>query len=301
MSTLWTGNLASGLEMAGGDWQSYFTYGSQPGESMDQWPNSQNDPNKWNDTLVMTVYVCDVFNGTYTIGPTGSGADYPTIVAALNDLNSCGISGPTTFSIYPGTYTGQVNIGQLPGASAINTVTFQSSTGVAADVILTYAATGSGDNYVVRLDGADYITLQNMTIKTATTGTFGYGIVLANSANYNIILGNVIESVPGTTSSSTAGIYSGTTLDEYNIISGNTIRYGYYGIYLGGPSTASTENGNIVDGNIVTDWYYYGIYQSYQRNHVINGNTFTNASNSGVVYPLRAYYCYDGTIMTKNR
>ena len=302
VSTLWTGNLASGLEDGPVVIGSHtFTYGSHQVKVWTSGPNSQNDPNKWNDTLVMTVYVCDVFNGTYTIGPTGSGADYPTIVAALNDLNSCGISGPTTFSIYPGTYTGQVNIGQLPGASAINTVTFQSSTGVAADVILTYAATGSGDNYVVRLDGADYITLQNMTIKTATTGTFGYGIVLANSANYNIILGNVIESVPGTTSSSTAGIYSGTTLDEYNIISGNTIRYGYYGIYLGGPSTASTENGNIVDGNIVTDWYYYGIYQSYQRNHVINGNTFTNASNSGVVYPLRAYYCYDGTIMTKNR
>jgi hypothetical protein len=180
-------------------------------------------------------------------------------------------------------------------------VTFQSSTGVASDVVLTYSATAAGDNFVVKLDGADYITIQNMTIKTATTGTFGRAIELSNGANYNIIVGNIIESVPGATSSTTAGIYSNTTLDEYNIISGNTIRHGYYSIYLGGPSTTSTENGNIIDNNILENYYYYGVWQSYQRNHVINGNKLSNASNSGVVYPLRTYYCYDATIVTKNR
>ena len=302
VSVAWTGNLGTGLEDGPVVIGSHsFTYGTHVVKVWTSGPNGQSDPNPWNDTMSLTVYVCDVFNGTYTIGPTGTGADYPTIVDALNDLNSCGISGPTTFSIYPGTYTGQVSIGQLPGASATSTVTFQSSTGVASDVILTYAATGTGDNYVIRLDGADYITIQNMTIKTATTGTYGYGIVLTNGAHYNIIVGNTIESVPGTTSSSTAGIYSGSTLDEYNVISGNTIRYGYYGIYMYGPSSASPENGNIIDGNIITDWYYYGTYPYYQRNYVVNGNTFTNASNSGVVYPLMAYYCYDGSIITKNR
>ena len=61
-------------------------------------------------------------SGTYTVG--GTSPDYTSVVAAANDLNSKGISGPVTFNIRPGTYTGRVVINNITGADNNNRITF---------------------------------------------------------------------------------------------------------------------------------------------------------------------------------
>jgi hypothetical protein len=183
---LWTGLLTPGQESTAINLGSHtFTYGVYTLKVWTSMPNGQTDPMALNDTMTRILNICDIMSGTYTIG--GSGADYPTFAAALTALNGCGVGAPVIFNVQPGTYTTQVSIGEIAGASATNTVTFQSSTGIPADVTISYAATGTAENFVVRLNGADYITLKNMTIKTATTGTFGYAVVLANGANYNTL------------------------------------------------------------------------------------------------------------------
>jgi hypothetical protein len=56
-----------------------------------------------------------------------------------------------------------------------------------------------------------------------------------NGASYNYIQGNNIQSnATASMDYSSAGIYSGNTIDEGNIIAGNTIAHGYYGIFLSG-------------------------------------------------------------------
>ena len=62
-------------------------------------------------------------SGSYTIG---SGGSYSTFTAAVADLTSNGVSGPVTFNVISGTYTEQISIGSISGASSTNTITFQS-------------------------------------------------------------------------------------------------------------------------------------------------------------------------------
>ena len=69
-------------------------------------PNGGLDDNHWNDTLEITVHVCDALNGVYTIG--GASPDYVSFNAAVADMLTCGITGPVIFNVRTGTYTEQV-------------------------------------------------------------------------------------------------------------------------------------------------------------------------------------------------
>ncbi len=113
-------------------------------------------------------------NGDYTIG--GTSPDYATINDAVTALTNDGISGPVTFNIRTGVYNEQVEIGAISGAGSTSRITFQSETNSNNDVTITYAPTGSSDNYTFKLDAAEYITFQFLTLET--TGTSGYNHVV---------------------------------------------------------------------------------------------------------------------------
>ena len=99
-------------------------------------------------------------SGPYTIG---SGGNYTTFTAAAADLNSVGVDGSVIFNVISGTYTEQFEIGIVSGTSAINTIIFQSQSGNNADVEIQFTASAAVTNYIARLNGADYVTFQNMT------------------------------------------------------------------------------------------------------------------------------------------
>ncbi|MBI3142618.1 MAG: hypothetical protein HYZ16_07315, partial [Bacteroidetes bacterium] len=96
-------------------------------------------------------------SGNYTIG--GSGASYSTVTAAVSALTTNGVSGPVTFSIADGTYSGQVSLGSsITGASSTNTITFKGASGDSSKVIIT-----NSSNYTIYSTGSDYITFQDLT------------------------------------------------------------------------------------------------------------------------------------------
>src|SRR5690349_4233781 len=101
--------------------------------------------------------------GTYTVGP---GGNYTTLTAAVADLTSKGVSAPVVFKLKDGTFSEQVSIGAITGSSATNTITFESESGDAANVILSFAPT-STDNYVIRLNNASFVTFRNFSIETS--------------------------------------------------------------------------------------------------------------------------------------
>ena len=107
--------------------------------------------------LVIPTQLSAQLSGIKTIGP---GGDYTTFAAAASDLNSVGVGGAVTFEVIPGTYTEQFELGSISGASASNTIVFQSQSGNAADVTVQFSQP-SGANYIVRLNDADYVTFQN--------------------------------------------------------------------------------------------------------------------------------------------
>ncbi|MBI4548251.1 MAG: hypothetical protein HY707_09740, partial [Ignavibacteriae bacterium] len=216
-------------------------------------------------------------SGTYTIG---SGGNYSTFTAAVNDLTSQGVSGAVIFNVLNGTYTDQFVIGQITGASSSNTIAFQSQSGNATDVALQFTPTAS-NNYVVRLNQADYITFQNMTLIASGSTSYGVVIKLDGDANNNRFIDNILTSVSTTSSSANLAILyaDGDSLDN-TVISGNTFSNGSYGVYLDGVSTSVPSSGLQITGNTFSTTGYNPIFARYQTSPQINGNTMTvpNAS-----------------------
>lgn len=194
--------------------------------------------------------------GVYTIKADGTG-NYPSFGAAVAAMG-CGIGGPVTFNVSPGTYAEQVYMRRIYGASAINRVTFQSANGDASGVVLTAAGTNTA-NYVLKLDSTDYITYKNISIQ-ATSATNGRVVEIAGTSSFDSLLNNTITT-PATTNNNVAraAVY-GTSLSGNSIvIKGNTITNGASGIYISG-NTINKSNNLSIQENIVKGVYQYGIY-----------------------------------------
>lgn len=258
-------------------------------------PNDSIDQDFTNDTTVFNVFACQNLTGVYTVG--NATANFPTFADVYTALTNCGISGPVTFKIKSGTYTQQMALPYINNVSDINTITFESESGNKNDVIIQYNAAGTGDNYVVKLDGTKYIIIKNITIKSLNA-TYGRVVELANGAEYNTLQGCKLDMMP-TTTSTVSGIYNASsTYEHHNKIIGNEINGGYYGIYFYGAS-ATKETGNVFEGNIINGFYYYGLYAYYQDSASYIGNTISNPVNT-TAYGLYSYY-NDNAMYLKNK
>jgi gliding motility-associated-like protein len=128
-------------------------------------------------------------------------------------------------------------------------------------------------NYVVKLDGASYITWRALTIKPLDDD-YGRGFVLDGKASYDSIV-NCIIVLPAASSSSDdiSGVYADALSGEYNVIAGNNITNGANGIYLRATSAALHTSNNVIDSNTVTGAYYYSIYISNNERIRVTKNT----------------------------
>ncbi|MCX6232871.1 MAG: right-handed parallel beta-helix repeat-containing protein [Bacteroidetes bacterium] len=294
----WSNNIASGSldTVVIGNYN--FTAGAANFKVWTSLPNGVADQLNMNDTMYTTIIACSgPLSGNYTIGP-GTGSNFQTINNAIQVLTYCGVSAPVTFNIQSGTYNEQLLIPAIPGASAVNTITFKSLTNDSTAVIVNYNPTSSTANYVVKLNAADYIKFKYMSFTNSTAG-LGRVVELANGASYNEFSNNIIQTALSTTSTS-CPVYSYNTIDEKNIIANNVISGGYYGVYFYGVSTSSKEKGNMILNNVIKDFYYYGLYLYYQDSVTAIGNTIRNSAASATVYGFYSYYC-DNMNYQKNK
>ena len=133
--------------------------------------------------------------GTRTIG-----VDYPTLAAAITDLNTVGISGPVTINI-PAGYTETAPAGgYLLGTATLNastsaasTLTFQ-KTGAGTDPLLTApVGTSTTVDGIFTIQGTDYVTINGIDLTESAANTtpttwmeWGYGLVkLQNTAPFD--------------------------------------------------------------------------------------------------------------------
>jgi parallel beta-helix repeat protein len=240
-----------------------------------------------NDTIRSNFTAC--MNGTYTIG--NSTKDFQSFNDAITMLATAGICGNVTFLVDSGTYTEQLAITAIPGVDAYNTVTFRSANGDSTSVILQYAASATGDNFVVKLSGADYFRFENMTIQ-AMGASYAYAIVYENGADFNKFEGCIIK-VPAGTSSYYVPVYSASGVDKFNEFIGNRVQNGYYSFYIRGTSTTVKEIGTTIVGNIIENFYYYGVY-SYYLDSLIFSNNLVKDGNNSYIYPRGLYAYYGG-------
>ena len=144
--------------------------------------------------LLILIFTNPVLSGTalvgdYTIG--GTTPDYATISAAVADLNTDGISGPVNFLIRSGSYNEQVTITNFTRtlAAATDQVTFSSA---GSNVDWFYTSVSIGSEWVLKLDGASYITFLDLDFHSLISG-FGDLVYFEGESNNITIEGCVFD------------------------------------------------------------------------------------------------------------
>jgi len=215
-----------------------------------------------NDTLTGTLIVKTPLAGTYTVG---TGGNYPSLTntgGIFDDLNTLGATANININIISDLTgeTGTVALNELPGGYAVS----MQPTGAPRTV------TGSVNNGLIRINGADKVTIngsttgasasgcivggsaaiRELTFQNTNTGTSAGVIAVQSGSNgaKNIVIKNlnILGQDPTTTLAGIAlgGNTIGTvgTDNDSNRVENCSIKRAIYGIYSAG---ASTTNMNI--------------------------------------------------------
>ena len=249
--------------------------------------------------------------GTYTINSaqaTGSG-NFQSFADAFAAMG-CGISGPVTLNVAPGSgpYNEQINIPANLGSTASNTLRINGN-----GATVQYNASGTYQG-VLMMDGVKYVTIDSLTFK-ALNATNGSGAILYNGCDYDTLTRCTFDmtAVTGTASTNYGIRISATSSGTSTTVSGATNTYIakntimgyaggnsgiYYGIYAYGPN-----NNNVYEQNLISNTYMYAAYIYYGNGNVIHGNKITRETKQGTnyCYGLIAGNLTGGSQVTGNR
>lgn len=226
-------------------------------------------------------------HGTYLVGASDA-AKYKTIQSAIDALQN-GIESAVTFLIEPGTYIEYLTIPEIDGVSAENTVTFRSQTGNREDVIIKYdtyspqsSFLGDDTQGIVNVNGADYITLSNLTLTTGNDGYHSVVLVRNKSEHVTIDNCNIYRDLTLTTGKHVVYVTAKDekTINNYFTLSNSTLTGGYIGVSVSGNLTNKQVGARII-GNIVTEQGSMGIYLSGgERQALVDGNIVKNTATT---------------------
>ena len=241
-------------------------------------------------------------DGTYTVNAASatSGTNFKSFADLASALGTNGVKGAVTVNVVAssGPYSESVTFGAISGASATNTITINGN----GNTITTTSST-----YVMRLNGADRITVNNLKIDAAGTSNRTKCVLMQNNADYNtfdnceFIVSKYTSSSNSTAyiafSASTSSNRSAGNHGSYNTFSNSKMWNGstgnsagpYYGItnYYN-----RSAGGNKFEKNEIMHVYYYYIYDYYSNGLKAIGNDIhSNRSGTSNKY---AIYCYYG-------
>ncbi len=267
-----------------------------------------------------------IAGGNYTVG---AGQTYPNLNEAVAELNHKGISGPVTLTLtdaqYDITPAGGSNffpvlVGPVVGLNVTNPLTI---TKIGTPAIIQYAGTTAGSighqvsataisglsaEPIIGLIGADYVTLNNLDIRSTATGTSDYGVGLYNSSTLDGATNNIIQNVTVTmnrANTSSRGFASAVPSTPASALGANslntfrdfTIKNVYGGIQLTGNAAFPDVNNSVGTslctafntigdpstandiGNLTTQTY--GIRAANQSGVNIFNNSIRNVTNTG--------------------
>lgn len=286
-----------------------------------------------NLTLPFTRFTYLIFgtlNGTYRVGTSGP-ADYPSLTAAANFLNSSFITGPVTFLLIDSSYTNDtgesfpITVLDRPGSSEINTVTIRPDIS-RTDVVI--EGTASTTNALLILRGAKYFHLngskdstnsRNLTLRNNTNITNTATILLHSGALnpiHHIAIRNVNLVGSSSTVSSTFGIIAtnGTITTtssadslKHILISNVAIRRAYYGIFLRGASSFTHDQiwvqNSIIGSTDTTEFVSFrGVEITNSLNVQVSGNeVFNLVSATATSQAAIELAASPGAIVERNR
>ncbi len=213
-------------------------------------------------------------SGNFTIGASEN-SDFTTINQAVEALTCGGITGPVVFSIENGTYKEKVNFSTVSGASALNTITFESKSGTNTDVVLSYASTDA----TVVLNGTSYVSFENLTIDHGK-GTYGNCMRVDGKASNINFHGVVFEGVEtARTGSADATIYFTSNAPKSNIAFQDCeVNNGSMGICKGGKSSNELDSKTSINGTLFYNQYEAAVALSNEDAPQLTNNAFTSLS-----------------------
>ena len=241
-------------------------------------------------------------SGTFTVG---AGADFGTIQAAVNSLKD-GIDGPVVINIKRGIYNENVEIPEIPGASATNTITIQSESGDYHDVQIyhnNYSEPPYSDDKmfaeygVFTVAGADWVTLRGLDL---TTTDLNYPGVLhvKNESRHLTVDGCHIHTGISTSYSTDINLiytYSRNVAyqnNDYMTVKNCLLEGGYIGVRMGGTGHVALpkEVGGVIENNIIRNQGTKAIYCMDELGAKIRGNRIENDQTT------KEFYGFDGQL-----
>lgn len=277
--------------------------------------------NKMSKILSLLFLFCIIkvsatqLNGSYSINPsaTATATNFQNFASAISYLTSAsartdggpsnsipfGVSGPVVFNISAGTYTGQISIITISGASSINTITFDGGIGNASTRIITYSGTFSSFP-TIDINNSPYLIIRNLTI-IGTSSSYAFGVSIRGTSN-NCRISNCIINVPSSTVSSINGIIIGGNINGTNpatridsvLIDSNIITGGYYGIFFNGINASNHSLQNSIIKNQVSNFANKGVALLGQNGISVSNNTinkggtglYIQSSNNNASIPI---------------
>ncbi len=229
-------------------------------------------------------------SGTYTINtasPT-AGTNYQTFSAAVSALTTSGISAPVTFNVMAGTYTEQITIPAITGASSTNTITIKGLN----DLTILSSSPTTANLPVMSLVSTSHLIIENLKIEVL--GAQGFAVHFMNNADSIVIRDCHIVTPPvadcyGIIASGSISALSNAGIDaEYLTIEGNLIEGGKSSIFIRGATTPLTTpskkanygNGFIIEGNTMLDFTGNGVDLSYNSNISFLNNELSSSQST---------------------
>ena len=211
--------------------------------------------------------------GVYQVG-AAQPAPFNTLTSAINALNTAGVSSPVTFLLADAAYTSPaetfpIAINAFAGAGPSARFTIRPAPGITAAIV------GTGTSATIKLNGADYVTIdgsngrgttRDLTISSTSNqgataavwlSSLGAGAGATNNAIRNCRLFCGADQSTGT--AETFGVVcSGSQIktssdganNNDNTIASNEITRARWGIYVRGASASLNENITIL-GNLI--------------------------------------------------
>ena len=246
------------------------------------------------ESVVAESKVQKGLSGTFAVG---EGCEYATIQSAIDAIQS-GIDGPVTITVKKGEYNEKVTVPEIPGASAVNTITLRSESGNRDDVLIyhnkysepPYSDDQMSKEYgVITFDGVDYFTLKGVSV---TTTDLSYpSVIHYRNQSRHVAVDNchvyAARSESANTKEDLRLIYQYAKNEEncnndYPTIRNSLLEGGYMGACIQGTSYVRLpkQRGALIENNVFRNQGSKAFYSSSkERDMTIRGNVFENTTS----------------------
>ncbi|MDP2188207.1 MAG: T9SS type A sorting domain-containing protein [Sphingobacteriaceae bacterium] len=272
-----------------------------------------NGTSAWSGPITFQTPCAGPISGTLTVNAsaTPSTTSFTSLASVFTSLSNCGINGPVVINMVAnsGPYNGEVIIANIPGNDSTNTITINGNGNT-----IQHLSTNTNQRATLRVDGIDYLTVNNLIIKALgeQTGEFGFGVHLLNSADFNTFNNITVESNTTSTSTNFAAFVASNSNTSATAVgaaatnltlTNSTMIGGYYGITLNGATSAPFATGANISNNTVQDFYLYGVWIRAQINGQFNNNDIfrTNRAAYSTFYGIYLNSRLDNSVFNANR